>query len=63
MGGTSGIYSPEGDLLAQIKGTDYGYVSAKIDLGLVRLWREKERINPYRRPHLYQAITEPVHHE
>jgi predicted amidohydrolase len=60
MGGYSGIYSPEGDLIAQIKGTDFGYISANIDVGHVKLWREKEMINPYRKPHLYGAITAPV---
>jgi predicted amidohydrolase len=60
MGGHSGIYSPEGDLVAQIKGTDFGYVSAHVDLGHVRLWREKEMIAPYRKPELYKAITAPV---
>jgi hypothetical protein len=30
-------------------------------LGLVRLWREKEMIGPYRRPDLYEAITAPAH--
>jgi predicted amidohydrolase len=63
MGGYSGIYSPEGDLVAQIKGTDFGYISANIDSSLVKLWREKEMINPYRRPHLYGAITAPVDDE
>jgi predicted amidohydrolase len=60
MGGYSGIYSPEGDLVAQIEGTDFGYISVDIDLGHVRLWREKEVINRYRKPHLYGAITAPV---
>jgi predicted amidohydrolase len=60
MGGYSGIYGPEGDLVAQINGTDFGHISARIDLGQVRLWREKERINPYRQPHLYETITAAV---
>jgi omega-amidase len=60
MGGYSGIYSPEGDVVTQISGTDFGYISAKIDPRQVGLWREKEKINPYRRPHLYQAITAPT---
>ena len=60
MGGYSGIYSPEGDLVAQAKGTEFGTISAKVDLGHVRLWREKEMIAPYRRPDLYGAITDPV---
>jgi predicted amidohydrolase len=59
MGGYSGIYSPEGDLIAQIKGTHSGAISAQIDLGQVRLWREKEKIGPYRKPKLYGAITDP----
>jgi predicted amidohydrolase len=60
MGGHSGIYSPEGDLLAQVKSADFGYVSADIDLGCVRRWREKEKIDPYRRPDLYKALTAHV---
>jgi predicted amidohydrolase len=58
MSGYSGIYSPEGDLITQIEGTDFGYISANIDLNLVKLWREKELINPYRRPHLYEDLTD-----
>jgi predicted amidohydrolase len=57
MGGHSGIYSPEGDRLAQIPGTEFGTISARIDLDRVKLWREQERIDPYRKPHLYEAIT------
>jgi predicted amidohydrolase len=60
MGGYSGIYSPEGDLIAQVKGTDLGTISANINLDHVKRWREKEMINPYRQPHLYGAITAPV---
>jgi predicted amidohydrolase len=63
MGGYSGIYSPEGDLITQIKGTDFGYISANIDLSQVKLWREKEMIDPYRKPHLYEAITAPVNNQ
>ena len=63
MGGYSGVYSPEGDLVTQIKGTDFGYISARIDLGHVRLWREKEMIGPYRKPDLYKAIVAPVRQE
>ena len=47
MGGYSGIYSPEGDLIAQIQGTDSDTMSAQIDLGQARLWREKEKIGPF----------------
>jgi predicted amidohydrolase len=57
MGGYSGIYSPEGDLIAQIEGADAGCLSADINLDHVKCWREKEIIYPHRRPHLYQAIT------
>ena len=57
MGGYSGIYSPEGDLVAQVGGTDSGCISAVIDLDHVRLWREKEMIYPYRRPDLYKVVT------
>jgi predicted amidohydrolase len=60
MGGASGIYSPEGDRIAQLPGTEFGTLSATIDLGLVRLWREKEQIGPYRQPHLYGSITAPL---
>jgi predicted amidohydrolase len=60
MSGYSGIYSPEGDLINQIKGTEFGYISANIDLGHVKLWREKEMINPYRKPHLYKMLTAPA---
>jgi predicted amidohydrolase len=60
MGGHSAIYSPEGDRIAHIDGADYGYISAEIDLRQVTAWREKEMISPYRKPHLYQPITEPV---
>ncbi|MCK4559267.1 MAG: carbon-nitrogen hydrolase family protein [Calditrichia bacterium] len=60
MGGYSGIYSPEGDLIEQIKGTNFGYISANIDLNHVKLWREKEMINPYRKPQLYKSITTPI---
>jgi predicted amidohydrolase len=60
MGGYSGIYGPEGDLIAQIEGTDAGCISADIDLGRVRRWREEEIINPHRRPHLYRAIAAPL---
>jgi predicted amidohydrolase len=60
MGGYSGIYSPEGDLVVQVGDTDSGYISAVIDLDHVRLWREKEMINPYRRPDLYQVIAAPA---
>ena len=60
MSGYSGIYSPEGDLIAQIENTEYGSISAKINLNQVKLWREKEKINPYRKPHLYETLTEPV---
>jgi predicted amidohydrolase len=57
MGGHSGIYSPEGDRIAHLPGTDFGHISAPIDLAQVRLWREEEKIDPYRKPHLYRAIT------
>ncbi len=57
MGGYSGIYSPEGDLLAQIKGTGSGYISAHIDLNRVKRWREEEQIYPYRKPPLYESLT------
>ena len=57
MGGHSGIYSPEGDRIAHLDGTEFGTLSAPIDLEQVRLWREKEKIDPYRKPHLYSAIT------
>lgn len=60
MGGHSGIYSPEGDLIGQIEGVDVGCLSADIDLGRVRRWRKREIIYPHRRPHLYQAITTPM---
>jgi predicted amidohydrolase len=60
MGGHSGIYDPRGDLITQIGGAGSGYTSADIDLGQVKRWREEERINPYRRPRLYEAITAPV---
>jgi predicted amidohydrolase len=60
MGGYSGIYSPEGDLVAQIEGRDFSAISASIDLDEVKRWREKEMIDPYREPHLYQVITAPV---
>jgi len=60
MGGYSGIYGPEGDLIAQIEGTDAGCISADIDLGHVRRWREEEIIDPYRRPRLYRAIAAPL---
>ena len=60
MSGYSGVYSPEGDLIVQIKNTEYGNISAKIDLNQVKLWREKEKINPYRKPHLYESLTEPM---
>lgn len=60
MGGYSGIYSPEGDLVTQIKGADFGTISTNINLTHVRLWREKEMITPYRKPHLYQVITASV---
>jgi len=60
MSGYSGIYNPEGDLVTQIKGTDFGSISAKVDLNQVRLWREKEKIGPYRKPFLYEALTNPV---
>jgi predicted amidohydrolase len=58
MSGHSGIYSPEGDLITRIESTDYGYITANIDRNLVRLWREKELINPYRRPDLYKVLTD-----
>ena len=57
MSGYSGIYSPEGDLIAQIRGTDCGNISARIDLNQVKLWREKEMIYPYRKPNLYGTLT------
>ena len=60
MGGYSGIYSPEGDRIAHLPGTDFGHLSARIDLDHVRLWREKEKIDPYRKPCLYGAITAPL---
>jgi predicted amidohydrolase len=60
MGGHSGVYSPEGDRIAYLPGTEYGAISAQIDLGLVRLWREQEMIGPYRKPALYRAITDPA---
>jgi omega-amidase len=60
MSGYSGIYSPEGDLITQIKDTDFGYISTIIDLNQVKRWREKEKINPYRKPGLYVALTKPV---
>jgi predicted amidohydrolase len=60
MGGYSGIYSPQGDLIAQVDDTDYGCVTADIDLGRVMRWRETELVYPHRRPHLYGAITAPV---
>jgi predicted amidohydrolase len=63
MGGYSGVYSPEGDLVTQIKGSDYGTLSAQIDLDLVATWREKEMIRPYRKPRLYSAITAPLNEE
>jgi len=63
MGGYSGIYSPEADLLAQVHHTDFGYISANIDLHQVKRWREKEMITPYRQPHLYEEITVPVTRE
>ncbi len=58
MSGYSGVYSPEGDLITQIEGADFGYIASSIDLNHVKLWREKEMINPYRKPHLYKVITE-----
>ena len=58
MSGYSGIYSPEGDLIVQIEGKEYGNISGNIDLNQVEIWREKEKINPYRKPHLYAALTE-----
>jgi predicted amidohydrolase len=60
MGGHSGIYGPEGDVVARIDGTGFADVSAKVDLRRVRHWREKERVNPYRQPHLYEALTAPM---
>jgi predicted amidohydrolase len=57
MGGYSGIYSPQGDLLAQIEGTGFGHLTAEIDRHKVRAWREAERVGPYRRPHLYDRLT------
>jgi len=60
MGGHSGIYSPEGDRIAHLPGTDFGSISAQIDLDQVKLWREQEKIDPYRKPHLYETITAPV---
>ncbi len=60
MGGYSSIYSPEGDLIAQIEGADVGYMSADIDLGHVRRWREREIIYPHRKPSLYRVIAAPV---
>jgi predicted amidohydrolase len=58
MGGYSGIYGPEGELIVQLQGAGFGCISAEIDLGHVRRWRERERIAPYRRPRLYGALTE-----
>jgi len=63
MGGYSGIYCPEGDLITQITGTDFGHISANIDLDQVKTWREKEIINPYRKSHLYKSITAPGNHK
>jgi predicted amidohydrolase len=60
MGGHSGIYSPEGDRIAYLPGTEFGSISAQIDLDQVRLWREQEKIDPYRKPELYGVITDPV---
>ncbi|MGC9358055.1 MAG: carbon-nitrogen hydrolase family protein [Anaerolineae bacterium] len=59
MGGYSGIYSPEGDLIAQIESAAYGSISASVDLSWVKQWREQEKIIPYRKPHLYGALTDP----
>jgi predicted amidohydrolase len=63
MGGHSAVYGPEGDLIIQIAGTGFGYISAKIEPDSVRRWREKEIIGPYRRPQLYGAITAPSDRE
>ncbi len=60
MGGYSGIYSPEGDLIAQIEGTDFGCITADVDLGHVKRWREEEIIYPHRRPRLYRPLTAPI---
>lgn len=60
MGGHSGIYGPQGDAIAHIEGTDSGTISARIDLARVRQWRKEEMVNPYRRPHLYRALTASV---
>lgn len=57
MGGYSGVYSPRGNLLGQIEGMGFGYLSAQIDLGKVRAWREEERIDPYRKPWLYGSLS------
>jgi predicted amidohydrolase len=63
MGGYSGIYGPEGDLIKQINHDDYGWISAEIDLEYLRRWREEEIIPPYRKPSLYGAITAPLKDE
>jgi predicted amidohydrolase len=60
MGGHSGIYSPEGDLIARIEGADFGCMTTSIDLGDVRRWREREIIYPHRKPDLYRSITAPL---
>jgi len=37
-----------------------GMISIKVDLDQVKLWREQEKIDPYRKPGLYEAITAPI---
>lgn len=58
MGGYSGIYSPDGDLLAMVDNTKYGYITAEIDLDLQKKWREEEVIYKYRIPGLYDILDE-----
>jgi len=58
MGGYSGIYGPDGDLLAMVENTKTGWTTAVIDLDLVRKWKKEEVIDKYRRPELYKIITE-----
>jgi predicted amidohydrolase len=55
--GHGAIFDPQGNKI--IEEGDYAQINTKtLDLSLIKKWRRKEKIFPYRNPRLYSQITE-----
>ncbi len=57
MGGHCAILDPKANLIELTDNDSFGYISANVDLSIVRSWKKEEVINPMRRPELYKEIA------